>query len=68
MQEWLIAVFGALATVIIAMQTWILSRLVDHEKQLFRLVSDRESEKGTIARVHNDFEKRLRELEHPHRK
>ncbi len=39
------------------------SRLSDHAKQLFRLVSDRESEKETIARVHSDMEHRIRHLE-----
>lgn len=34
-----------------------------HEKQIYRLVSDRESEKGTLARVHRDYENRLRSLE-----
>lgn len=42
---------------------WVLIKLVDHERQLYRLVSDRESEKRTIANVHSDFEGRLRRLE-----
>lgn len=54
---------GVFQTIALALTAWILTTLVKHEKQLFRLVSDRESEKTTIARVHSDFELRLRKLE-----
>lgn len=54
---------GAYLAILSAIQTWALTKILEHEKQLYRLVSDRESEKDTIARVHNDFESRLRKLE-----
>ena len=35
----------------------------NHEKQIYRLVSNAESEKGTAIRRNRDFENRLRSLE-----
>lgn len=63
MQPWLIAIFTVVSGFSASVSAWVMLKVMDHEKQLFRLVSDRESEKGTIARVHNDFESRLRVLE-----
>lgn len=62
-EPWILAIFATLATVQIGLQSWILITLFNHERQIYRLVSDRESEKGTISRVHSDFEIRLRALE-----
>lgn len=60
-----------IAGVIITLQSWILVEIVrlkidtaNHKVQLDRFVSDIESEKGTRARIHSDFESRLRVLEH----
>lgn len=58
-----LTIFGILATICIALQSWILLKLIDLDRQVYRLVSDRESEKGTMARIHSDFERRLRLLE-----
>lgn len=63
-EHWLISIFSVVSGIIVALQIWILLRMIDHEKQIFRLVSDRESEKFTISRVHSDFETRIRSLEH----
>lgn len=68
MPEWvLVALFSSLSTIMIGLQAWILTKLVAHEKQIYRLVSDAESEKGTRNRIHSDFETRLRALEHGRR-
>lgn len=63
-EHWLISIFSVVSGIIVTLQIWILLRMIDHEKQIFRLVSDRESEKFTISRVHSDFETRIRFLEH----
>lgn len=66
--EWL---YGIGITTVIALQGWILVEIIGlklkgaaHDSQLGRLVSDAESEKGTRKRIHDDFERRLRTLEH----
>lgn len=56
-------ILGAIQVIGLGITGWILTTLIKHEKQLYRLVSDRESEKSTIARVHSDFETRIRNLE-----
>lgn len=38
-------------------------RFTSNDKQLYRLVSDAESEKGTRRRINSDIENRLRSLE-----
>lgn len=65
--EWL---YGLVVATIIALQSYILLKLITLEIQLVelrvqvgRLVSDTESEKGTRKRIHDDFESRLRNLE-----
>jgi hypothetical protein len=58
-----IAIFSVLSTVMIGLQSWILTKIVAHEKQLYRLVSDAESEKDTRRRAAEALEKRLRTLE-----
>lgn len=60
---YILFVLGAIQVIGLTLTAWILATLVKHEKQLYRLVSDRESEKGTLARVHSDFELRIRALE-----
>lgn len=66
--EWL---YGIGITTIIALQGWILVEIISlkvkaagYDSQFGRLVSDAESEKGTRKRIHDDFERRLRTLEH----
>lgn len=65
--EWLYI----LASTIIALQGWILVEVIGlkmktagYDAQINRLVSDADSEKGTRKRLHDDFEKRLRAVEH----
>lgn len=60
---YILFVLGIFQVTGLGLTAWILTTLIKHERQLYRLVSDRESEKGTIARVHSDFETRLRKLE-----
>lgn len=62
-ETWILAIFSVSITTGIALQSWILVKLTNLDKQVYRLVSDRESEKGTMARIHSDFEARLRLLE-----
>lgn len=63
-----------LAGVIISLQGWILAEIIrlkvssaasaaGYDRQLSRIVSDIESEKGTRKRLHADFEARLRSVE-----
>lgn len=68
MADWLQVL---LATIVISLQTWILLEIIKlkvsqtrSDVQLGRIVSDIESEKGTRKRLHDDFETRLRTLEH----
>lgn len=61
---YVLALLGLFQTVGLGILSWFFIKIVHHEKQLYRLVSDRESEKRSIANVHNDFEQRLRILEH----
>lgn len=63
MPEWAIALISILLTGVIGLQCWIIKQLIVHEKQLFRLVSNAKSEKGTRARINADIETRLRNLE-----
>lgn len=63
MPVWFEITIPTLLSSAIGLQFFILKKLMDHEKQLYRLVSDRESEKRTIASVHSDIESRLRTLE-----
>lgn len=75
MPEWLQA---SVLSVVVGLQAWILVEIVGlkvkqakadekfdgFKDQLGRIVSDIESEKDTRARLHTDFETRLRTLEH----
>lgn len=63
MPDWAIGLISILLSSVIGLQCWIIKQLITHEKQLYRLVSNAESEKGARARVHSDFETRLRKLE-----
>lgn len=58
-----VAIFSVFSTVMIGLQAWILTKIVAHESQIYRLVSDAESEKETRARRNEDTEKRIRALE-----
>lgn len=60
---YILFILGAIQVIGLGLTAWVLTTLIKHEKQLYRLVSDRESEKSTIARVHSDFESRIRQLE-----
>lgn len=66
--EWL---YGIGITTVVSLQAWILIEIISlktkgagYDAQLGRIVSDIESEKGTRKRIHEDFEARLRTLEH----
>lgn len=59
----MVAIFSTLSTVMIGLQAWILTKIVAHEKQIYRLVSDAESEKDTRRRASDAMEKRIRTLE-----
>lgn len=67
---WYVPIGLFFASIIVALQSWILLELLRlrdktnaNETQYNRLVSDVESEKDTRARLHIDFETRLRALE-----
>lgn len=65
--EW---IYSIAVLTIIALQSWILQKLIGlemvltrHDSQIGRIVSDAESEKGTKTRINLDFERRIRRLE-----
>lgn len=63
MEGWQLALILFIGSVIIGLLSWVLIKLTEHDKQLYRLVSDRESEKRSVASVHSDHEARIRALE-----
>lgn len=63
MPTWQLAAFSTWLTLMCGVQLWIMRILWMHEKQLYRLVANYESEKENYRDKHKDFEDRIRNLE-----